>query len=390
MTTGIVPQLIVEKKEYIILSLIWQIIKIWATRQIDIKQHPALIRLLQKDEELSTFLKLPPEEILLRWFNYHLAKAGHTRRVGNFSTDVKDGENYIILLNQLDPSKCSKDPLSLPPEGRAAKVIESAQKIGVPPLFIPAYITSGNAKLNLLFTATIFNICPGLEATDVEKKEAAKLVEEDVGDSREERAFRIWINQFGDEFYVNNLYEDLKDGTKLLRLLDKIQAGSVNWKKCVEKITNRFQALGNCNEVIDVGKKMGFHLPGIGGKDISEGNKKLILALVWQMVRKHTFQVLGNIEEEALLKWALDTTKKEPKITGFKDQSIKTSHFLLNLLDSVSPGCVEWSDVLPGNNDEECEKNAKYLVSVARKIGVFTYVVWEDIKEVRFHRRSAK
>jgi plastin-1 len=89
VTTGVVPQLIVEQKEYLILALVWQVVRAWATRQIDLKQHPALIRLLHEGEELSSFLKLPPEEILLRWFNYHLANAKHPRKVTNFSSDVK-------------------------------------------------------------------------------------------------------------------------------------------------------------------------------------------------------------------------------------------------------------------------------------------------------------
>ena len=45
--------------------------------------------LLHDGESLADFLKLSPEEILLRWFNYHLEKAGHGRRVANFSGDIK-------------------------------------------------------------------------------------------------------------------------------------------------------------------------------------------------------------------------------------------------------------------------------------------------------------
>ena len=33
-------------------------------------------------------MALSPEEILLRWFNYHLEEAGHPRRVHNFTKDI--------------------------------------------------------------------------------------------------------------------------------------------------------------------------------------------------------------------------------------------------------------------------------------------------------------
>jgi plastin-1 len=36
---------------------------------------------------------------LLNWANYHLGKAGHPKKLENFSDDLKDGEAYAVLLN---------------------------------------------------------------------------------------------------------------------------------------------------------------------------------------------------------------------------------------------------------------------------------------------------
>ena len=102
---------LIEGREHLILGLIWQIIRRGLLSKIDIKLHPELYRLLEEDETLEQFLRLPPEQILLRWFNYHLKAANWHRRVANFSKDVQDGENYTILLNQLDSAKCSRAPL---------------------------------------------------------------------------------------------------------------------------------------------------------------------------------------------------------------------------------------------------------------------------------------
>ena len=44
--------------------------------KINLKANPNLIRLLESDETLETLLKLPPEKLLLRWFNYQLEQAG--------------------------------------------------------------------------------------------------------------------------------------------------------------------------------------------------------------------------------------------------------------------------------------------------------------------------
>ena len=71
---------IIEGKEHLILGLIWQIIRRGLLGKIDIKLHPELYRLLEDGETLEQFLRLPPEQILLRWFNYHLKNAKWHRK----------------------------------------------------------------------------------------------------------------------------------------------------------------------------------------------------------------------------------------------------------------------------------------------------------------------
>lgn len=66
---------LMEGREHLILGLIWQIIRRGLLGKIDIKLHPELYRLLEDGETLEQFLRLPPEQILLRWFNYHLKNA---------------------------------------------------------------------------------------------------------------------------------------------------------------------------------------------------------------------------------------------------------------------------------------------------------------------------
>lgn len=50
----------------------------------------ALIALLREGESLEDLMKLSPEELLLRWANYHLENAG-CNKISNFSTDIKVG-----------------------------------------------------------------------------------------------------------------------------------------------------------------------------------------------------------------------------------------------------------------------------------------------------------
>ena len=45
-------------------------------------------------------------------------------------------------------------------------------------------------------------------------------------------------------------------------------------------------------------------MPGIGGTDILDGNKKQVIAVVWQLVRLHYLNIVGSKKEDDLVKWA--------------------------------------------------------------------------------------
>ena len=390
---GLNYEQILDGKNFImVLGLMWQVVKIVVLSNIQLKHHPELIRLLNPGEQLSDLLKLSPEQLLLRWFNYHLKAAGYDKKITNFSGDVKDSEKYTILLNQLNKNLCDKSALNEPDKKkRAKKVIENSKKLGAESYITPDDIVAGNSKLNTLFVASIFNAYPGLApATEEEKYEAAKLLDDDVEGAREERAFRMWINSLGlsgddgEPIHINNLYEESKDGILMLRTLDKIKPGVVNWKIVDKKPNNPFKKTVNCNEVIDASKKSKYHIVGIGGGDIRDGNKKYILAIVWQMMRAHSLQVIGNKTEEELIAWGNEKVDDDLKVKSLKDKKLGNSLYFINIMKSIEPRSINWDIVVTDKDDDESKQNnAKYAISIARKLGATVFLVWEDIAEVK-------
>ena len=49
-------------------------------------------------------------------------------------------------------------------------------------------------------------------STDSKNLSFAEMMTDDVQVSREERCFRLWINSFGISSYINNLFEDVRNG----------------------------------------------------------------------------------------------------------------------------------------------------------------------------------
>lgn len=390
---------IIEVREHLILGLIWQIIRRGLLGKIDIKLHPELYRLLDEDETLEQFLRLPPEQILLRWFNYHLKNAKWDRRVSNFSTDVKDGENYTVLLNQLAPDVCSRGPLQTQDLlARAEQVLTNADALDCRKFLTPTSLVAGNPKLNLAFVANLFNTHPGLDPITEEEK--LEVEDFDAEGEREARVFTLWLNSLDVQPAVNSLFDDLRDGYILLQAYDKVIPGSVNWKHANKPPASggelmRFKAVENTNYSIELGKFNGFSLVGVQGADITDGQRTLTLGLVWQLMRRDITNTLSalaqrlgkrEITDTEMIKWANDMSKtggRSSTIRSFKDKSIGSGIPLLDVLCGMKSSYVDYDLVTPGRTDEEAYANAKLSISIARKMGATIWLVPEDICQVR-------
>ncbi|WFD05260.1 fimbrin [Malassezia vespertilionis] len=390
------PQDITDGREHLILGLIWQIVRRGLLSKIDLKHHPELYRLLEQDEELESFLKLPPDQILLRWFNYHLKAAQWSRRVANFSKDISDAENYAVLLSQIKPDVCDRKPLQEPDlMTRAEMVLQSADKIGCRKYLTPGSMISGNPKLNLAFVAHLFNTWPSLEP--LEDTQPMEVEDFDAEGEREARVFTLWLNSLDVQPSVYHLFEDVKDGNVLVQAFDKIVPGSVNWKRISRaregSELSRFKMVENTNYALEVAKGNNLHLVGIQGADITDGNKTLTLGLVWQIMRLNITKTMAglsrsgkNVSDLEMLNWANERLKANGKthtIRSFRDSTLANAKFFLDLLDSLRKGVVDYSLVANGDTEEECRLNAKLAISIARKLGALIFLVPEDIVELR-------
>lgn len=119
---------------------------------------------------------------------------------------------------------------------------------------------------------------------------------------------------------------------------------------------------------------------GIGAQDIQEGNKKLTLAIVWQLVRIHYLQIIGSKTEADIIAWA-NSAVSDMQIANFRDKNLADGRFLIKLCASIEPRVVNWDLVTSGENDVDRSMNAKYAISIARKLGAVIFLVWDDVVE---------
>ena len=386
-TVDITANDILNEDKFKIINLLYEILNCLVLKKISIENYPQLLRLKEDRETDEELLKIGQKDLLIRWFNYHLNRAGHPNKINNFNDDIKDSEKYIILFNQISPYYCDISPLKIINLNERAKtVLNYGKNIGVEIYIKDEDIENGNERLNLFFIAEIFQTENGLgEATQEEKMTAYKILEDDEEGKRQERCFRIWINNLKLENIkkVNNLYEESRKAILLLYIIDKVKPGTVEWKKVELKTRNPFKIGVNCQEVIDSCKRSGYSIISIGNKDIQEGKKRHILAIVWQLMRAYTLKSCGEKSEEELIAWSNSKVPEYLKIKSLKEKKLNDGLFWIELISSIYPGCINWNYVSKDNlNDKRIEMNAKYILSVARSLGSRNFAVWEDIVEV--------
>ncbi|CBY21875.1 unnamed protein product [Oikopleura dioica] len=385
---------LLESRQHLILGLLWQIIRMGLFANIDLALNPNLKALLMDGEELADLDKLGPEKLLLRWMNYHLARAGYSKTVANFGKDISDSHAYLNLLAQIQPADLSP-PLSAffvagDDLSRAEAMLKNADRLGCRAFVTARDVANGHDKLNMAFVANLFNNHPSLEPPSDDENDE---VIEETGD---ERTYRNWMNSLGVQPRVNRLYGDLIDGNVLLQLEDIVKPGIVNWERVnrapFPRIGAMMKRIENCNYAVDLGKELKYSLIGIAGNDIYDQNRTLTLALVWQIMRGYTTKVLtdlgGNtqIRDAEIVDWVNQTLAsggKTSKISSFKDSSIASSQAILDVIDVLVPDSIDYSVVLSDPSDYEDKlQNAKYALAMGRKIGARIYATPEHVVNV--------
>lgn len=139
--------------------------------------------------------------------------------------------------------------------------------------------------------------------------------------------------------------------------------------------------LENCNYIVQLSQLSGFSLVGVAGSDLAQGLFTPILAFLWQLMRAYTLSLLTRlannqkvpapgyqrarspvsdlpiISEREIIDWVnnqLKATGKTSRLNGFGDLELRNSLLIIDLLDAISPGCVDYDVVNKGIKHEVC------------------------------------
>ncbi|XP_061845534.1 dystonin isoform X13 [Colius striatus] len=211
--------------------------------------------------------------------------------------------------------------------------------------------------------------------------ERAVLRIADERDKVQKKTFTKWINQHLMKVrkHVNDLYEDLRDGHNLISLLEVLSGDTLPR----EKGRMRFHRLQNVQIALDYLKKRQVKLVNIRNDDITDGNPKLTLGLIWTIIlhfQISDIHVTGESEDmsakERLLLWSQQTTEGYAGIRCENFTTCWRDGRLFNaIIHKYRPDLIDMNTVAVQSN----HANLEHAFFVAEKLGVARLLDPEDV-----------
>lgn len=93
-----------------------------------------------------------------------------------------------------------------------------------------------------------------------------------------------------------------------------------------------------------------------------------------------------KVSDSEIIDWANKRVRdagRSTSMSSFKDKSLKTSEFFFDLLFAVEKRIINWDLVTAASTEEEQLLNARYAISIARKLGAVIFLLPEDVVEVK-------
>ncbi|KAK1929473.1 Alpha-actinin A [Phytophthora citrophthora] len=184
----------------------------------------------------------------------------------------------------------------------------------------------------------------------------------------QKNTFTRWANTYlsRKRMTIDDLYEDLKDGIRLISLLQIICREKV-CRKFNKKPRMRIQKMENLNFAFAFMQKKNVNVTNIGSSDILDGNNKLVLGLMWTLIK--SFQVAeidveGVSGKDGLLLWVNRSLADYPTVDvkNFSSSWADGMAFCA-LIHRYAPTLIDFNSL----NPKDAQSNVKLAFDIARE-----------------------
>ncbi|KAF4121267.1 hypothetical protein GMORB2_2229 [Geosmithia morbida] len=199
----------------------------------------------------------------------------------------------------------------------------------------------------------------------------------------QQKTFTKWLNTKIEvrHLVVKDLVADLSDGVMLIHLLECLSNESLG--RYASKPKLRVQKFENANLALDFIKLRGIQMTNIGAEDVVDGNRKIILGLIWTLILRFTISDInqeGMSAKEGLLLWCQRKTAcyDEVEVRDFST-SWNDGLAFCALLDIHRPDLIDYDSL----DKSDHRGNMQLAFDIAHEeIGIPKLLDVEDVCDV--------
>ncbi|KAI9746457.1 MAG: hypothetical protein M1818_000170 [Claussenomyces sp. TS43310] len=199
----------------------------------------------------------------------------------------------------------------------------------------------------------------------------------------QQKTFTKWLNTKIEvrDLEVKDLVKDLSDGVILIHLLECLSSESLGRYAAKPKL--RVQRFENANLSLDFIKSRGIQMTNIGAEDVVDGNRKIILGLIWTLILRFTISDInqeGMTAKEGLLLWCQRKTAcyDEVEVRDFST-SWNDGLAFCALLDIHRPDLIDYDTL----DKSDHRANMQLAFDIASKeIGIPPLLDVEDVCDI--------
>ncbi|PTB64360.1 hypothetical protein BBK36DRAFT_1136083 [Trichoderma citrinoviride] len=199
----------------------------------------------------------------------------------------------------------------------------------------------------------------------------------------QEKTFTKWLNTkiVARNLEVKDLVPDLSDGVMLIHLLECLSHESLGRYAARPKL--RVQKFENANLSLDFIRSRGIQMTNIGAEDVVDGNRKIILGLIWTLILRFTISDIneeGMSAKEGLLLWCQRKTAcyNEVEVRDFSS-SWNDGLAFCALLDIHRPDLIDFDTL----DKSDHRGNMQLAFDIAHEeIGIPKLLDVEDVCDV--------
>ncbi|KAG0666842.1 hypothetical protein C6P46_003552 [Rhodotorula mucilaginosa] len=183
---------------------------------------------------------------------------------------------------------------------------------------------------------------------------------------------------------VMDLGTDFSDGTRLIQLVEVLTDSSLGRYNLHPY--HRVQKMENAVKALERIKEMGVHLTNIGPEDVVDGNRKLILGMIWSLVLRFSIADIneeGSHAKEGLLLWCQRKTAPYDEV-DVKDfaRSWQDGLAFCALIHRHRPDLLDY-DSLSKSQASAAENLTKAFSVAAEHLGIPQLLDVEDVCATR-------